>query len=188
MRDRLVIDIETKNTFADVGGEENLKDLQVSLVGLYSYSEDKLLSFREDKLEELAPWLKEAGLIIGFSIARFDLPVLDKYFAFNLLSLPRFDLLDEIELTTGKRVSLDVLARVNLGMGKIAHALEAPKFYLARDWESLERYCLNDVALTRDLYNLVKKQGHLLLPDRLSGETTKVELTLPESELARTLF
>ena len=97
MRDKIVIDIETKNTFFDVGGKENLKDLDASLVCVYSYNKGDFLLFREDKLHNLGPILQDAGLVIGFSINRFDLPVLDKYFSFNLLSLPTLDILEEIE-------------------------------------------------------------------------------------------
>ncbi len=188
MRDRLVIDIETKNTFADVGGEENLRDLDVSLVGVYSYAHDKFLVFREGNLVDLGPLLQDAGLVVGFSSNRFDLPVLDKYFNFKVTSLPSYDILEEIELGFGRRVSLDVLARTNLGVGKTGHGLDAPKFYEAGDWEALEKYCLQDVLLTRDLYNLVNKQKFLLVPDRLTGELHKVEIQTRELDLAGTLF
>lgn len=188
MRDTLVIDIETKNTFADVGGEENLKDLDVSLVGVYSYLQGNFLSFREDRLQDLGPVLRDAGLIIGFSINRFDLPVLDKYFDFDTKALPSFDLLDEIEATFGRRVSLDILARTNLGFGKTGHGLDAPKFYAAGDWESLERYCLHDVLITRDLYDLARKQGFLVVPERDTGELIKVTVIPKELEITKTLF
>lgn len=188
MRDRLVIDIETKNTFADVGGEENLRDLDVSLVGIYSYLQDQFLAFREDKIKDLGPILQQAGLIIGFSVNRFDLPVLDKYFNFSALELPVYDLLEEIEISLGKRVGLDILARTNLGVGKTGHGLDAPKFYAAQDWESLEKYCLHDVLITRDLYELIRKRGYLLVPDKFTGELIQVQLKLKEPDLANTLF
>ena len=77
--DKLVIDIETKNTFADVGGQANIHQLETSFVGVYSYNQDKYLSFFENELDKLGPVLQSAGLIIGFSINRFDLPVLKKH-------------------------------------------------------------------------------------------------------------
>ena len=95
--DKLVIDIETKNTFAEVGGQQNLKDLDVSFVGVYSYNQDTYLSFFENDLKELEKLLKTAGLIIGFSINRFDIPVLKKHYNFDLMALERLDLLEEIE-------------------------------------------------------------------------------------------
>ena len=36
MLDKLVFDIETKNSIADVGGQEKIRDLDVSFVGVYS--------------------------------------------------------------------------------------------------------------------------------------------------------
>ncbi len=188
MKDCLVIDIETKNTFADVGGESNLKDLDASLICVYSYMEDKFFSFREGNFNGFASMLQNAGLIVGFSITRFDLPVMDKYFKFNTMALPRFDILDEIETNYGRRVGLDILAKTNLGIGKNGHGLDAPKFYATGDWESLEKYCLNDVLITRDLYNLVKDRKHLFVPDRMTGTLIKVNVAPKEMEVANTLF
>lgn len=189
MRDKLVIDIETKNTFADVGGKENLKDLDVSLVCAYSYELGDFLMFRENKLQELGPLLRDAGLVVGFSITRFDLPVLEKYFSFNLSAVPSLDLLDEIERACGRRVSLDILAKTNLGVGKTNHSLDAIKFYKQGDWESLERYCRQDVLITRDLYELAKRQGHLLVPDRWTGMNHRVNLNLQDAvKETNTLF
>jgi DEAD/DEAH box helicase domain-containing protein len=191
MKDELVIDIETKNTFADVGGKANLKDLDASFVGVYSYLENRLLSFREGEIKQLEDRLKNASRIIGFSITRFDIPVLEKYFDFNLKAVPVLDLLDEIELTMGRRISLDLLAKANLGVGKTNHALEAITFYQKGDWASLERYCLNDVTITRDLYELAKRQYYLLMPDRTTGEMVKVDfdpMRLACLEDSNTLF
>ena len=52
MSDKLVIDIETKNTFADVGGQRFLTDLDVSLTGVYSYNRDEYSSFKDDEMEK----------------------------------------------------------------------------------------------------------------------------------------
>lgn len=189
MRDKIVIDIETKNTFWDVGGKENLKALEASFAGIYSYEKGGFLSFREDQLQDLGPILQNAGLVIGFSINRFDLPVLDKYFKFNLLSLPTIDILEEIENAYGRRVGLDVLAKTNLGVGKTNHGLDAIRFYNAGDWESLEKYCLQDVSLTRDLYELIKRQGYLMVPERWGENLVKVNLNLKDDfEESNTLF
>lgn len=189
MRDKIVIDIETKNTFSDVGGKGNIGDLQASLVCVYSYNKKDFLSFREDKIQDLGPILQNAGLVIGFALRRFDMPVLDKYFGFNVLSVPMLDLLEKVEDSYGRRVSLDVLAKVNLGVGKTNHGLDAIKFYAAGDWESLEKYCLNDVLITRDLYELAKHQGYLMIPERWNDNLIKVNLELnDEIKDSNTLF
>ncbi len=162
--DKIILDIETKNTFADVGGQENLKDLDISLVCVYSYKQNKFLSFFEDELEKLAPILQNTGLLIGFSINRFDVPILLKYFKFNLRAIESLDILDDIEEKLGHRIGLDQLAQTNLGVGKTNKSLEAITFYKEKRFDELEKYCLNDVKITKDLYEIGIKQGHLLVP------------------------
>lgn len=173
--DKLVIDIETKNTFDDVGGQQNTKDLLISLIGVYSYDFDKFFAFEENQIHELAPLLQKTELIIGFSINQFDIPVLEKYFPFIFKKIARLDLFQEIELLLGRRISLDVLAKTNLGIGKTHHSLEAIRLYKENKIEELKNYCLNDVKLTRDLYELAKKQGYLLVPERFTKKLVKVK-------------
>lgn len=178
-RDILVIDVETSNTFFEVGGEHNLKDLNVSLVCVYSYNQDKFSSFWEKDLTALGDLLKQSRLVVGFSLTRFDLPVLDKYFNFNTRGLRRIDLLEEIELVIGRRISLDLLAQANLNKGKTLNSgLEAIRLWNESRYQELEDYCLNDVRITRDLYELAKERGYLLVPDRFSHTPAKVELNL----------
>ena len=186
--DKVVIDIETSNTFADVGGHKNVADLSVSLVGIYSYSTDTFHAFDEHHLHEVTPFLKSCGLLIGFAINRFDVPVLNKHFPFNLFSLQRLDLLDEIELSTGRRISLNILAKANLGVEKTHHGLEAIELYKSGNFQELKDYCLTDVKITRDLYELAKKQKYLIIPDKITNEPVRVPLSWEEQSFPATLF
>jgi len=185
---KIVLDIETKNTFADVGGKENLKNLDVSVTCVYSYDTDSYVCFNEHEMEGLTETLKKARLIIGFSINRFDIPVLEKYMPFNLTAIPRLDLLEEIEYATGSRISLDLLAKHNLGTQKTYHGLEAVRLYREGNMKELIEYCTKDVEITKNLYDLVRRQRYLLIPDRFTGELKKVKLELQEELLPTGLF
>ncbi|MFA5173284.1 MAG: ribonuclease H-like domain-containing protein [Candidatus Paceibacterota bacterium] len=184
--DKIVLDIETKNSFADVGGQQFIKDLQASFVGAYSYNKDKYFSFFEDQFKELEEFLKGAGLIVGFGLTRFDVPVMDKYFEMNFFSIPRLDILDEIEMTAGRRISLNLLAKTNVGMEKTYESgLEAIRLYKEGKMEELEKYCLQDVRVTKEVYDLAKKQGYLLVPNRVTGENERVNLNFNEGEMIK---
>lgn len=177
-KDIIVLDIETKNTFQEVG-ENNFDALEVSLIGLYSYGQDKFFAFEENEFAAAIEMLKKAGMIIGFSISRFDLPVLKKHFGnFDIFSIPYMDILDEIEFSLGKRVGLDILAKINLGYGKNGHSLEAAGLYRDGKIEELKNYCLNDVKITKELYELAKKQGYLMIPQKDGKEAIKLPLDL----------
>lgn len=182
MRDKIVFDIETKNTFADVGGHENVGDLEVSVVCAYSYNDGEYHCFTEYEMDKLEEFMKRAYLIIGFASKRFDVPVLNKYFKFNLASIPHFDILEEVEKNLKRRIGLNVLAEANLGVGKTAKALESIDFYKNGEIEKLKDYCTNDVKITKDIYELIKSQGYLWIPERGIPQMKKLEMNYKELE------
>lgn len=180
--DTLVFDIETQNFFTDPGvGWDNFAALKISVVGVYSYLRDEYFSFEESEMEELAELFGSARRIVGFSMNRYDVPVLNLYFqklnsaAPNIWEKERVDLLEEIELATKQRVSLSRLAEANLGVKKDRHGSEAIGLYKDGKIEELKAYCLNDVKLTKELYDLYRKQRFFFMPDKKTGELMKVE-------------
>ncbi len=176
--DKLVFDIETKNTFADVGGEAFIKNLNASVVGVYSYDKDAYFCFEESEFGRLGEMFQRAALLIGFSINRFDIPVLAKYFKFNLKAIANVDILEEIEKPLGRRVGLNDLAMANVGAGKTRHSLEAITLYREGKMKELKEYCLNDVKITKDVYDLAVNQGYLWIPQRNTPQMIKLEIDL----------
>ncbi len=81
MGERLVLDLETQREFAEVEGRKP-ELLGVSVVGIYSYETNRYDAFLEADIPTLAPRLKDAELVIGFNIRRFDVPVLQPYLPF----------------------------------------------------------------------------------------------------------
>ncbi len=178
--DKIVFDIETKNSFADVGGQEHLKKLDASVVGVYSYRDDNYYCFEEHEFPRLGETLKNAELLVGFSSKHFDVPVLEKYFNFNLGGIAHFDILEEIEKIFGRRIGLGVLAEANLGIGKTGKGLEAIEFYRTGQIEKLKSYCLQDVKLTKEIFELIKNQGYLWIPQRNLPQMIKLPITYKE--------
>ena len=182
MKDKIVFDIETKNTFADVGGEQNIDKLDVSVVCVYSYLNDKYICFEEHEFEALADIMQNAELIIGFASKRFDVPVLNKYFKYNLHAVPHYDILEQIENSWGRRISLDLLGEANLGMKKSGHGLDAIDWYRNGEMEKLKEYCTQDVRITKEIFDLIRKQGYLWIPQRNIPQMGKAELPYNEED------
>lgn len=183
MSDTLVFDIETQNFFTDPGvGWDNFEALRISVVGVYSYARNEYLTFEEQQMQELADLFGSCARLVGFSMNRYDVPVLQCYFNrtqhgnVRLWDKDRVDLLEEIEVASGGRISLSRVAEANLGVGKTRHGSEAIGLYREGRMAELKEYCLNDVRLTKDLYEKMKKEGWLFIPDKQTGELVKVEL------------
>ena len=158
---KLVLDIESKKSFAEVGGAHNKHLLGVSVVGVYHYDGDRFEAYREEDFAELEVVLKEAELIIGFNLIGFDWPVLAAELGDWVRDLPTLDIMYEVQRVLGHRVSLDSIAKATLGTTKLGSGLDALVYYADGDWEKLERYCLEDVKLTRDIYEYANKEHTL---------------------------
>ena len=172
----MVLDIETKNTFQDVGAY-NPALLQVSLVGVYFYETDTFESFLEADLPKLWPRLEHSDRIIGYNLTGFDMPCLQSYYTGEIMKLPMLDLMVEITSHLGYRPKLDDVAQGTLGIGKSGHGLQAVEFWKNGEIDKLRDYCLQDVKITRDVYEYALAQGHVKVNDR-SGRTQTVALSI----------
>jgi DEAD/DEAH box helicase domain-containing protein len=187
--DKIVLDIETKNSFADVGGRDNFDALQVSLVGLYSYDRDEYFALEEHELDKLEDILSHAGLVIGFALKRFDFPVLRKHVPFDIFKIKYLDILEEIEMRLGRRIGLDALAQANLGFGKNGDGLEAIRLYKEGKIDELKKYCLQDVKVTKEVYDYAMKKRELVVPSWRTPFPDKITIDWVDEVLPQaTLF
>ena len=163
MNDTLVIDLETKKSFAEVGGEKNIRELGISVAGVYSYNADAWYALEEHELDRLEEMLAHTSHIIGFNIKHFDIPVLEPYLKTpSLEKISITDMFEDAVKFLGHRVGLDALAKATLGKSKSGHGLEALQWFKEGRIEEVKTYCLDDVRLTRDIYEYGKSHGHVL--------------------------
>lgn len=163
MDDTLVIDIETKHSFAEVGGEKNIQKLGISVAGVYSYRRDAFFALEEHELGKLEEALAVTGHIIGFNINHFDIPVMEAYIAPAVFArIAVTDIFEDAVKFLGHRVGLDGVAKATIGRSKSGHGLEALEWFRQGRIEEVKKYCLDDVRLTRDVYEYGKKHSHIM--------------------------
>lgn len=150
---RLVLDLETKKTFDEVGGRSRLDQLGISVVGVYLYGTGEYQIFEEKDFGPLQNLLINSSLIIGFNHISFDMPVLQPYLSIGVTELPLFDIMVEIQKMVGHRVGLDSVAQATLALGKTGSGIDAIRFYREGRMEELKAYCLNDVKVTKEIYD-----------------------------------
>ena len=175
-----MIDLETQRDFNEVEGRK-LELLGVSVAGVYSYEENRYDAYLEaDLATKLAPRLQTAELIIGFNIRRFDMPVLQPYVPFSVTSLPMLDIMEEVVKNLGHRLSLESLAQATLGRGKSGHGLDALQWFKEGRFDLITKYCLDDVKLTKELYDYGKAHGRLFATSRFSQDKLQIPVFWPE--------
>lgn len=185
MLNKIVLDLETQKSFDDVGGFGKNHLLKVSVCGIYSYPQNKYFCFHEDQLYRLGEMLAEADQIIGFNIKNFDFQVLQPYLNFKIHEIPHLDILTEIESLIGHRVKLDNLAQMTLGTAKSGDGLQALKFWKLGQIEELKKYCLDDVRITKDLYDYIQTYGKCLYKDYF--ETRELQIKFEEPAMRKPL-
>ncbi|HSA58478.1 MAG TPA: ribonuclease H-like domain-containing protein [bacterium] len=187
---QVVLDLETQKIFDEIG-TRNPGDLGVSVAGVYFYENDEYACYEETRLPELELRLSKASRVIGFNIRRFDFPVLQPYLKhIDLGQMPLLDIMDDLEKTLGHRVSLQSVASATLGVGKSGSGLDAIHYYRSGEMEKLKKYCLDDVRLTKDVYEFGKKNGlvYYLSKDGSNRLTARVNWKDPAPPVNLSLF
>lgn len=175
MFDEVVFDLETKSFFVEDGKFDPSK-FGVSVLSLYHRKLDE--SFKEIEGETLSFWEKDfadmwkifqnANRIIGFNSLSFDVPALSPYSPKGFSKLPHFDILEELKRITGHKTSLHKIAKATLGVQKTDSGENAVLYWERGDKKSLEllqKYCEDDVRITKDIYDYVLQNKILKFTD-----------------------
>ena len=100
--------------------------------------------------------------LVTFNGRMFDIPFimtrcaledgLSRTSALPLLNYPHIDLYDEIQKITGKRMSLNIVARLLGCTPKSGDGLNAIKLWKNKSYNQLKAYCFQDVLTTEEVY------------------------------------
>lgn len=161
---KIVFDIETSNIFQDVASNDPAA-LDMSVCCIYDYETDKYSSFTKETLNDLWPIFEKADMIIGFNSDHFDIPILNKYYSGDLSKIKSLDLLKEVRNSLGRRIKLDTIAEATLGKNKSGHGLEAVAWWRNGEKQKVIDYCIDDVKITKDIYEYAIKNKLLKYTD-----------------------
>lgn len=166
MNNTVFFDLETKYLADEVGGWGNIHLMELSAAVTYSTADAAFRRFVEEQVADLVTELRQADLVVGFNVLRFDYTVLQPYTNFPLQTLPTVDMLQDIYQRLGFRLSLDAVASATLGATKSADGIQAVQWYRQGEIDKVLAYCQRDVEVTRDVYNFGKRQGFVRYHDR----------------------
>ncbi len=174
-RHLVCFDVETQNSFDDVGGRENFKKLRISIAVLYDELLNQFFVYNEDEASQLIDHLFTADVVVGYNIIGFDYLVIQPYTDRNLQRLPTLDLMRELEKKLGFRVKLDSVVSATLGGHKSGHGLQAIEWFRAGEMEKLTQYCRDDVRLTYELFKFGAANGFVYIDSRGTRQRVLVD-------------
>jgi DEAD/DEAH box helicase domain-containing protein len=183
--DVVIFDLETQKLAEDVGGWRNVRKMGLSIAVVHT-EQNGFLTFTEANVADLIAVLKGAGLVVGFNHIRFDYEVLKAYTSEDLRMLPNLDILVDVEAALGHRLSLDHLATFTLGEQKSGKGTDAVKWFREGRMDLLEKYCRDDVRITRDLYRFGLDNGFLRY-QRKNGQIASLQVSWRSGNVAQSL-
>lgn len=172
----VVIDVETQKGFNEVD-RKKLYLLKVSVACAYDSLTDSYAAYEEKELAKLETLLKSADLVVGFNVRDFDLEVLSPYFVSSVKNLPILDILVEFEKVRGHRISLQSVAQATLKASKSGSGWDALRLFSEKKMDELKAYCMDDVKITKEIYEYGKKHGKILFISNRDYQTHEVPVS-----------
>lgn len=148
-----------------VRGHIDVAEQELTVVAIHDSETDTYTSFFREELPRLWPILERADMLIGFNSDTFDIPLLNRYYPGDLSHMRSLDLLSEVQKVLGRRVRLQSLAEATLGRGKAGDGLKAGDWWREGRKDEVAKYCIEDVRLTRELYDYALAHGILKYKD-----------------------
>ncbi len=172
----ITFDIETKNLFQDVGSNDPA-DLDLSVICIHDSATNEFTSYLEADFNKLWPILEQADAFVTWNGDHFDIPILNKYYPGDLTRIKSIDLMREVQLVLGRRLKLDTVGEATLNRNKSGHGLDAIEWWRNGEIEKIIHYCIEDVRLTRDLYDYALAKKHLKYKELGGLKEVKLDTT-----------
>lgn len=158
----LIWDLEIRDPVEDKGWEAARNgQCGISCIVIWDSDSGRYHLYDEHRLEEAVDHLNSADLLVGYNTLNFDSNVVFGVTG-RFLTVPQYDILSKIWDALAHRkkgYKLDEVATATLNMGKSGNGEFATALYAQKRFGELFDYCLNDVFLTKELYNHIVDLG-----------------------------
>ena len=179
----ITFDIESISN-SMVRGHVDVDEQEIIVVAIHDSETDLYSSYFREELPKLWPVLERADMLIGFNSDTFDIPLLNRYYPGDLSHFRSLDLLSEVQKVLGRRIRLQSLAEATLKKSKKGDGLKAGEWWREGKHAKVAEYCIEDVRLTRELYDYARKHGVLKYKDLRDIRDIKLDTSHWEQEAA----
>ncbi len=158
-----------------VRGHIDVREQELTVVAIHDSETGEYSAYFKDELPQLWPIIERADMLVGFNSDSFDIPLLNRYYPGDLSSIRSLDLLSEVQKALGRRIRLQSIAEGTLGKSKSGDGLTAGEWWKSGDREKVREYCIDDVRITRAIYEYALKNGVLKYKDLRDIRDIKID-------------
>lgn len=180
---QITFDIETANAFPTFQ-RSDMSQLELALVGVHDSETGEFTSYVKEELPQLWPLIERADVLIGYNSDSFDIPLLNRYYPGDLTKIKSIDIMVEVQKALGRRLRLQSLAEATLGRGKGGSGLQSVEWWQQGLVDKVREYCIEDVRITRELFDYALKNGSLKYMDFKQKKDIKVDTSSWDEPLA----
>ena len=185
---QITFDIETANILPSFQ-RGDMTQLELALVGVHDSETGEYTSYVKEELPQLWPLIERADVLIGYNSDSFDIPLLNRYYPGDLTKFRSLDLMVEVQKVLGRRLKLQSLAQATLGRGKGGDGLKSVEWWQQGLVDKVREYCIEDVRITRELFDYALKNNSLKYMDFKTKRDVKLDTSgwlSPEEPVALT--
>lgn len=181
--------------FEYCAGWHDHANMGVSVIGAYDYGEDRYRVFCKDNMEAFFQAVDDADVLVSFNGLAFDNQVIRACWSQTDFKPDGkcYDLLVELWAAAGlgpkfeypshAGFGLDAVCLANFGTRKTGHGAAAPLYWQQKMIGNVIDYCLNDVRLTKQLFDCVLSGGSVKCPK--TGAYLGLRSPHPDEEAVR---
>lgn len=173
----ITFDIESISN-SMIRGHVDVNEQELIVVAIHDSETGEYSSYFKEDLPKLWTILEHADMLIGFNSDSFDIPLLNRYYPGDLLHFRSLDLLTEVQKVLGRRIRLQSLAEATLKKGKTGDGLQAGEWWREGKKDKVAEYCIEDVRLTREIYDYAIVHGKLKYKDLRDIRDIKLDTSL----------
>lgn len=184
----ITFDIETTSASA-IRGRLDSSTMELTVVGIHDSETGEYSSYFKEELGKLWPIMERADALVGYNSDFFDIPILNRYYPGDLTKIRSIDLMVEVQKTLGRRLRLQLLAEATLGRGKSGDGLKAVDWWAQGLYDKVREYCIEDVRITRQLFDHALAHGALKYKDFKEKREIKIDTSrwlLPQESASMT--
>lgn len=160
----ITFDIETANLIPSLA-RNDLARLELAVVAIHDSETGEFSSYTKEELPKLWPIIEKADTLIGYNSDAFDIPLLNVHYPGDLTKIHSVDLMVEVQNVLGRRLRLQSLAEATLKVGKSGDGLKSVEWWQQGLHDKVREYCIQDVKITRDLYDYALQNSVLKYKD-----------------------